>query len=66
MGPTSGTHHNYSGKRTPGQGKADRNGTRARQNRVTALNRGSWARDQGTAGCAAVAQSRLGSGSGYR
>ena len=33
---------------------------------VTALNRGSWARDQGTVGCAAVAQPKLGSGSGYR
>ena len=40
--------------------------TRALQNVVTALNRGSWAGDQGTTGCAAVAQSRLGSGSGYR
>ena len=35
-------------------------------NVVTVLNRGSWERDQGTAGCAAVAQPKLGSGSGYR
>ena len=66
MGPTSGANHNCSGKRTLGQGRADRNGTRALQNVVTALNRDSWAGDQGTTGCATMAESRLGSGSGYR
>ena len=65
-GPTSGANHNCSGKRTSGQGRADQNGTKALQNVVTALNRGSWAGNQGTTGCTAVAQSRLGSGSGYR
>ena len=47
-GSTSSANHNCSGKRTPGQGRADRNGTRALKNVVTALNRGSWAGDQGT------------------
>ena len=51
-GPTSGANHSCSRTRTPGQGRPDRNRTRVV--------------DQGTAGCASVAQSRLGIGSGYR
>ena len=48
MGPTSSTHHGCSLKRTPGQGSADQNGTRALTTVVATLNQGSWAGDEGT------------------
>ena len=58
MGPTSGTHHGCSLKRTLGQGSSDLNGPKALTTVVAALNQGSWAGDQGTA----AAQGAGGSG----